>query len=234
MPPLPPFLLADGSGPAVQQTAVRLAWSGEAFHIRFDCDDRDAWGTFTRRDDPIYQEEAVEVFLAPGAGAPARYFEIEVSPRGVLFDAMVWNPDSERATMRVDPSWDCPGLRWEVGPGASSEDWWATLTIPWAALLPGFPETPLPEIWRANFYRIERPRGLSTEMLPGKVPADSEGVPADSEFSAWSPEGVPADSEFSAWSPTLTTPADFHKPARFGRLYFAQLSPASPPSPPSA
>ena len=121
MPPLPPFLLADGSGLAVQQTTVRLAWDEAALHVRFDCADRDAWGTFTRRDDPIYQEEAVEVFLAPGAADPARYFEFEVSPRGTLFDAIVWNPDSDRATMRADPAWDCPhfhGISWRphLGP----------------------------------------------------------------------------------------------------------------------
>jgi hypothetical protein len=186
VPPLPPFLLTDGSGPAVQQTAVRLAWDYGALHVRFECADRDAWGTFTRRDDPIYQEEAVEVFLAPGTADPARYFEFEVSPRGTLFDAIVWNPDSDRATMRVDPSWDCPGLRWEAGAGVASQDWWATLAIPWDSLAS---ETPPPEIWRANFYRIERPQ-----------------------------DGA---AEFSAWSPTLTAPADFHKPARFGRLSLA-------------
>jgi hypothetical protein len=173
----------------VQQTAVRLAWDEAALHVRFECADRDAWGTFTRRDDPIYREEAVEVFLAPGAADPARYFEFEVSPRGTLFDAIVRNPDSDRATMRVDPAWDCPGLLWEVGTGAASEDWWATLAIPWGALTS---ESPRAEIWRANFYRIERPRDPATGAA-----------------------------EFSAWSPTLTAPADFHKPARFGWLSLA-------------
>jgi hypothetical protein len=187
--PLPPFLLADGSGPAVQQTAVRLAWNERALHVRFDCEDRDAWGTFTRRDDPLYQEEVVEVFLSPGAADPARYFEFEVSPLGTLFDATVWNPDSKRATMEVDPGWDCPDIGWKAGAGSSSENWWATLEIPWAALLPDFPGRPLPETWRANFYRIERPRHPA-----GSLP------------------------EFSAWSPTLTSPAEFHQPARFGRL----------------
>ena len=190
VPALPPFQLADGSGPALQQTAVRLAWEEAALHVRFECSDRDAWGTYTRRDDPLYLEEAVEVFLAPGEDDPARYFEFEVGPRGVLFDAVIDNPDSDRATMQADPGWDCPGLRWEAGAlGGEAEDWWATLAIPWAALIG---ETPLPRIWRANFYRIERPRR----------PQRAQDLEA----------------EFSAWSPTLTRPADFHQPARFGRL----------------
>ena len=56
--------------------------------------------------------------------------------------------------------------------------------IPWEGITEGI--SPLPLLWRANFYRIERPAG----SLP----------------------------EFTAWSPTLVTPADFHKPARFGVL----------------
>ena len=183
IPALPPFQLADGSGPAVQQTQARLCWDELALHVRFDCEDRDAWGTFRQRNDPVYQEEAVEIFLAPGEADPVRYFELEVSPLGTLFDATIHNPTSLRADMTGDPSWDCPGLRWAAGGGTTRQDWWAWLSIPWKGISPS--EWP-PRIWRANLYRIERPR-----------------------------DGEP---EFSAWSPTLTRPADFHKPARFGLL----------------
>jgi hypothetical protein len=183
---LPPFRLADGSGPAIQQTQVRLRRDDLALHVRFDCEDRDAWGTYRQRNDPIYQEEAVEVFLAPGEADPVRYCEFEVSPLGTLFDAVIHNPTSLRADMTGDPAWDCPGLRWAAGSGAARQDWWAELSIPWEALSPS---SEPPRIWRANFYRIERPR-----------------------------DGEP---EFSGWSPTLTRPADFHKPARFGFLELA-------------
>src|SRR5215208_4443350 len=169
LPSLPPFVLADASAPAAQGTAVRLAWSASHLHVRFDCADLDAWGTLTRRDDPLYTEECVEVFLAPGAADPAAYFELEVSPLGTLFDARIDNPDSRRDTMRADLSWDCPGLAWAAGRSGRGEDWWAELALPFAALSgPGGPEGP-PRVWRANFYRIERPRG---------------GTP---EFSCWSP-----------------------------------------------
>jgi hypothetical protein len=183
VPALPLFTLADGSGPALQQTRARLCCDETALHVRFDCEDRDAWGTLLRRDDPIYDEEAVEVFLASGEEDPVCYFEFEVSPRGTLFDARIHNPTSRRADMTGDPSWNCPGLRWTAGAGDARQDWWAVLSIPWHGVLPhGDP----PRVWRANFYRIERPRG-----------------------------GAP---EFSCWSPTLTHPADFHRPARFGFL----------------
>lgn len=193
IPALSPLVLVDGSGAPEQATTVRLAWDEEALHVRFDCADRDAWGTHERRDDPLYEEEAVEVFLAPeapeapqapeaaGEEGPRVYFEFEVSPRGVLFDARVHNPRSRRSDMRTEVEWDCPGIRWQAGRHAEREDWWAVLAIPWAGIGGRAGR------WRANFYRIERPR-----------------------------DGAPP--EFSAWSPTLTTPADFHKPARFGVL----------------
>ncbi|HXO19867.1 MAG TPA: carbohydrate-binding family 9-like protein, partial [Thermoanaerobaculia bacterium] len=164
--PLPSLVLADSGGAPTQPTRVRLAWHETALHVRFDCADRDAWSTFTRRDDPLYREEVVEVFLAPGAADPALYYEIEVSPQGVLFDARVENPHSRRDTLRADTAWDCPGLRWGVGAAGPAEDWWAALAIPWAAIVPDG----VPALWRANFYRIERPRD-------GSAP----------EFSAWSP-----------------------------------------------
>ncbi|HSS47558.1 MAG TPA: carbohydrate-binding family 9-like protein [Thermoanaerobaculia bacterium] len=164
IPGLPPFLLADGSGPASQQTRVRIAWDDEALHVRFDCEDRDAWGTFERRDDPIYEEEAVEIFLAAGTADPIDYFEFEVSPRGVLWDGVIHNPTSRREERTTDRSWDCPGIRWAAGKGGAQQDWWAAFAIPWKGISQGEP----PRLWRANFYRIERPR---------------DGEP---EFSGWS------------------------------------------------
>ena len=201
---LGPLVLADGSAAARQATTVRVGWDPAMLYVRFECADRDAWGTLTRRNDPIYSEEAVEVFLAPGAGDPRRYFELEVSPLGTLFAARVHNPTARRADLVADTSWDCAGLEWQAEPTGHGQDWRAALAIPWAGLLDrgaaagGEPQTvqrgaagpppaaPPPRLWRANFYRIERPRDGAAEL--------------------------------SCWSPTLTDPPDFHRPARFGLL----------------
>lgn len=174
VPSLPPFMLADGSGPAVQQTKLRVAWDEQALYARYDCEDRDAWGNYRRRDDPIWQEEAVELFIAPGLEDPAVYFEFEVSPLGVFWDGIIHNPLSRREEMVSDPSWDCPGAGWAAGPGEGRQDWWALFVIPWSCIHPAGED--LPRLWRANFYRIERPRD------------------GEAEFSAWSPTlNRPAD-----------------------------------------
>ena len=163
--PLPPFLLADGSGPAQQQTAARLCHADGVLHVHFDCADRDIWGTYTRRDEPIYDEEAVELFIGAGAADPVDYFEFEVSPNGVLLDTTIHNPTSLRADMQADFAWDCPGIQWHAARDDTRQRWQAWLSVPLASLVDG----PLPSQWRANLYRIERPR---------------DGA---AEFSCWSP-----------------------------------------------
>lgn len=171
IPPLSPFILADGSREARQQTTVRVCHTPQVLYIRFDCQDRDIWGNYTRRDDPIYNEEAVEVFIAPTENDPLDYYEFEVSPNGVLFDARIHNPDgNNNAQMRGDLAWDCPGIEWQAGRNDPQQHWWAVLAIPWHSLKAG---KEMPKAWRANFYRIERP-------------GDSEA-----EFSCWSPVMTP-------------------------------------------
>jgi hypothetical protein len=172
VPALPPLLRADGSGPAAQQTQVRACADAYTLYVRFDCEDRDIWATYARRDDPIYDEEVVEVMISPGPATPARYYEFELSPAGVLFDALIHNPNSRRADMTVETAWDCRGLRWLAVRDDAARRWWATLAIPWAALAAQGTHT----TWRVNFYRIERPRD------------------AEPEYSCWSPTMTePAD-----------------------------------------
>jgi hypothetical protein len=183
VPALPPFRLAENGALAEQQTVARVCYDAWGLYVRFDCADRDIWGTFTRRDEPIYDEEVVEVFLSPGSDTPTRYYEFEVSPNGVLLDALIDNPTSRRADLGVDFGWDCDGLRWHAVRDDAASQWWAALAIPWAAVAPPGER---PAMWRANFYRIERPRDAAPE------------------YSCWSPTMTnPADFHKPAFFGTL-------------------------------
>ena len=173
VPTLSPFILADGSGPATQQTVVRVCYDVQAFYVRYDCDDHDIWGTYTQRDEPIYDEEVVEIFFGPGEADLMRYFEFQMSPNGALLDAYVYNPTSQRPELELDVSWNCPGIRWQAGRNDAANHWWAMIVVPWTVVAP---PGGLPRVWRANFYRIERPRDAAPE------------------FSCWSPTMTePAD-----------------------------------------
>ncbi len=166
---LPPIRLTDartGARPRLS-TAVRVGLRGAKLCVRFDGRDSGVVATYTERDAPLWREDVFEVFLAP-EDPPRRYFEIEVNPLGALFDARVESPELSRSSMRVDTSWDCPGLEARVTRRPAR--WSALLRIPLASLCEG----PPPARWRANFYRIDRG--------------------AADEFTAWSPTFAdPAD-----------------------------------------
>ncbi len=149
---------ADGSAPRLA-TAVRVGTREGALLVRFDGRDRGVVATMTKRDDPLWKEDVFEVFLSPDDSL-AVYYEFEVNPLGALFDARIESPEGRRETMRVDVSWNCPGLSARVRRREGL--WSAVLTIPLAPMAPGGAS-----LWRANFYRID------------------QGSP--DEYSAWSP-----------------------------------------------
>lgn len=155
-----PLWLADGSSPAPQATTVRICYDAAALYVRFDCRDRDIWGTYTERDQPIYDEEVVEVFIVAGAAEPTRYKEFQVSPNGVLFDAAIYNPTSTRADLKWDATWNCADIRWMAQRNDVAGEWWGAFAIPWACISP---DATKPSICRANFYRIERPHDGAVE-----------------------------------------------------------------------
>ena len=49
-------------GPAPYRTRFRALWSGLGLHFRFDAEDDAPWFTMTARDDPLWEEEVVEIF----------------------------------------------------------------------------------------------------------------------------------------------------------------------------
>ncbi|MCA9556657.1 MAG: carbohydrate-binding family 9-like protein, partial [Myxococcales bacterium] len=95
-----------------QATTVRLLHDTEFLYLGFHAEDAEIWGTFREHDSPVWEENALELFLDP-YGPGRTYYEIAVSPHGVVFDAVVVNrqvfPDGPRdlSTLR---EWLCEGL----------------------------------------------------------------------------------------------------------------------------
>ena len=144
----------DGAAPRLATTV--FAWyDEEALSILFAAADDHVVANYTAHDDPLYEEDVVEVFLAPSR--LTEYYELEVSPLGILFDARLESPDGVRATMTTDLAWTCEGL---VAPvrkvvdagGAMTLD--TLLRIPFASLAVAVPSPG--DTWRANFFRIDR------------------------------------------------------------------------------
>jgi uncharacterized protein (DUF362 family) len=85
-------------------TTVRALWSARGVHFLWELE---AAGQNTDQTRPIaeeridlYQEDCVELFLAPDPARRTRYFEIEVGPFGHYFDLAI-----DRAPKKSDPAW---------------------------------------------------------------------------------------------------------------------------------
>jgi len=196
LPAVGDFWLADGSGEAQLPTELRLCWDESNLYLAFVCIDTDIWGTYRKRDDPVWEEEVVEAFLSSGREV-TRYFELNFSPHNVVFDARVETPESgDRRFMRSDVSWNCEGIQSAVHVVGTLDDhrdlddrWVVEAALPFSQIGREGRPPEHGERWRANFYRIDRAEG----------------------------------GEFSCWSPTLQH--NFHVPGRFGHLVFSVETP---------
>jgi hypothetical protein len=143
-------------------STARLLWSDRCLFIGFQLEDDFAWGTYTERDDPIWQQECVEIFICP-SGNVRQYYEINVSPRNVVYDSFVLNgsPEVGPRNMISLPEYTTPGMVTKVHIDGElgvkgAKGWSAEYAIPFSALIGSMHLVPEPgDEWRLNLYRID-------------------------------------------------------------------------------
>jgi len=171
-------------------TQAKLVWDDQNLYVGFSTDDKDVASSFSKQDDQLWTQDAVELFIdADGDGKD--YVEVQASPAGVLFDSFLpahrqnqndWQSGAKSAT-QVNGTLSKHG---DEDRGFTTE-----LLVPLAAAK-GRSDKPLPlppkvgQVWRMNLFRMD---------LDEKRPQRA-----------------------SAWSPPLV--GDFHALARFGQLVF--------------
>ncbi|MBN2360184.1 MAG: carbohydrate-binding family 9-like protein, partial [Deltaproteobacteria bacterium] len=193
---LGPFVNYDGVGVPSNTTLARLSYDDQALYLAFECADRDIWTSFQKRDDPIYNEEAVEIFLDVD-GDLKTYVELQQSPANVHFDAAFtgrrqgmdtgYNADYQTALL-LDGTLNDPS---DVDRG-----WTAEWRIPFDQIRGLDKPARAGDVWRFNLFRLDKPR------QGGRI----------------------VDNQASAWSSPLS--GDFHNVNRFGRMVFAEAPPA--------
>jgi hypothetical protein len=161
--------VSDGKEPTLRTTVTVYA-DPEYLNLLYQAQDDEVVATYLEHDQPLYQEDVVEVFLAPRD--IRRYYEIEVNPLGTTFDARVDSPDGVRATMRDDVSWNCENLFAAIRKTAGMVE--TMVRIPFASL--DVPRPAAGEEWRGNFFRVDRNRSRGDEYTAWsptmKNPAD--------------------------------------------------------------
>jgi hypothetical protein len=186
-----PFVDTLSGGPTPKKTEVKAAWDDSFLYFAFHCEDDDVWSTLKKRDDKLWTEEAVEVFIDANADGKD-YIELQVNPHNAVFDSYLptyranqndWNSKIKTAVV-VDGTVDKHDDK--------DKGWTVEMAIPWADTKgKGTYELKLPpavgSVFRVNFFRMDLPFKTKAQVASG-------------------------------WSPPLV--ADFHKVDRFGELVF--------------
>ncbi len=216
-PRVSPFRLIRGADPTPKlATEAAMVWDDENLYVSFACRDTDPWGRMKTRDDHLWEEEVVEVFLDPD-GDGQNYPELEVSPHNNVVDRLIPRP---RSGLQTSIPWDIAGLQTAVGRHAAG--WIAEIAIPWKSLAgSGVSAAPKPgDRWRVGLYRIKRPGG------PGKASQITRLLEEQKSASAARQAEIErvlaqlrSTDEYSAWSPTRAE-RGFHDPERFGVVEF--------------
>jgi predicted metalloprotease with PDZ domain len=191
------------------RTRAKMLWDDTYFYVGALLEEPHVWGTLTKHDSIIFQDNDFEIFIDPD-GDNHEYYEIELNALNTEWDLFLRRPYRDGGPALNE--WEIPGLKTAVHvdgtinrPTDRDASWSVEFAIPWK-VLGEFARRPAPpcagDQWRVNFSRVE----WQHELVDGgyrKVPHSRE------DNWVWSPQGV----------------IDMHRPERWG---FVQFSTAPP------
>ncbi|MCP4248861.1 MAG: CehA/McbA family metallohydrolase [bacterium] len=194
-------------------TRLKMLWDDRHLYLAASLEDPHVWGTLTKRDAIVFQDNDFEIFIDPDGDA-REYFEIEVNALNTIFDLLLMRTYKDGGPARHE--WDVKGLQSAVhvdgtlnDPSDTDGGWNAELAIPWRSLAK-WAHRPAPpadgDVWRMNFSRVQ----WQHRVVDGRY----EKVPDTAENNwVWSPQGE----------------INMHLPLRWGYVKFATASSAGGP-----
>jgi len=157
-PPLGPFFKLSTNTPATQQTEVRVGYDNRNLYIGVTCWEAHMEAlqveyTPQHRDEPICQDDSIEVFLQQPGGGQCWHFG--VNARGAIYDARTRAVGEDDT--RYNPNWQAATVR-------HGNRWTAEIAIPLTTIAA---ELPTPEeSWGFNLSRNEKPTGETSTWAP--------------------------------------------------------------------
>lgn len=139
-------------------TKVWFAWDSDALYVAGSLPDPDLYAPHRERDEPLYRDEAFELFIA-GDNSGARYLEHQVSARNVQFDARF--PKYREGDEGWDGSWrSAVALDGELERRGGDRGWTVELAFAWSELCEHTklecPPKPGQQL-RVNVFRLDKP-----------------------------------------------------------------------------
>ncbi|MGH9631705.1 MAG: carbohydrate-binding family 9-like protein, partial [Bryobacteraceae bacterium] len=140
---------------AKQETAARLLWDDEFLYAGYYCTDADIVAHFGNQDDPVYRDDAVEIFINPQP-EQTFYYGMEMNAKAVLYDYFFAFPGPLIKRLDFTGERLATDLRGTLNAhGDKDEGWSLEVAIPWSnfeELAKKLPPEP-GAVWTANLNR---------------------------------------------------------------------------------
>jgi hypothetical protein len=151
---------------AKQETRTRLLWDDEYLYVAYECEDTDIVAQCTERDDWVYRDDTVEIFLNVRPAQTVAYYCVEINARGTIMDYFCagaefyirrFQMEGLRAAVQIDGTLNQRD--------DTDRSWSLELAIPWANFSDMARRAPRPgTAYTANLNRwdgVEPDRRLS-------------------------------------------------------------------------
>ncbi len=193
------------------ETRAKMLWDDEYFYVAAYLEEPHVWGTLTKHDSVIFQDNDFEIFIDPD-GDNHEYYELEINALNTEWDLFLNKPYLDGGD--ANNAWEIPGLKTAVhvegtinNPDDRDQCWTVEFAIPWKVLAE-YAHRPAPprdgDQWRVNFSRVE----WEHEVKDGKYAK----VPDRREDNwVWSPQGV----------------VNMHRPEHWGFVQFSSDPPGT-------
>jgi cellulose/xylan binding protein with CBM9 domain len=152
------FCLNLDGAPDPFKTEAKALYDDTFLYFSFRCRDDNIWATFKTRDQHLWEEEVVEVFLQADPHQTS-YIELEVNPLGTMLDIYLLDI---RKPLHYE-SWNSQKLKWgvqvlgTVDGKNGDEEWTCEIAFPMEDIVTARNLPPRPgDRWRLNLYRVEK------------------------------------------------------------------------------
>lgn len=150
-------------------TEARILYDQRFIYFAFHVTDTNVWATMKRRDEHLWLEEVVEVFLQASPSTP-NYIELEVNPLGTMLDIYLLD---KRKPLHYE-SWNSEHLRWAVQVDGTIDGkdndrgWTCEIALPLEDVATATHNPPQAgDRWRMNLYRVDqKPRVAELAWSP--------------------------------------------------------------------
>jgi len=194
-----PFVDIEGSlkpNPYLE-TKCKMLWDSTYFYFYFELEEPHIWATLTERDDIIFLDDDIEIFIDPDADVHS-YYEFEINAFNTLWDLLLIRPYRLYRAPQAVYEYNVLDLNSAVHIEGSLNDpkdedkfWSVEVAIPWRALAELAPRIRGPkdgEQWRVNFSRVDWDMEIKDNSYQKKLNPETNHPVSEHNW-VWSPMG---------------------------------------------